>query len=91
MGTRSVIGYPTETGFEGYYVHWDGYPSGVGAEVFTLFNKLGEEGFRKFLSQNPDGFSAFPDAPYTYEPSEVSLMNETEAVSCGCEYAYVLK
>lgn len=91
MGTRSVIGYPTETGFEGYYVHFDGYPSGVGAEVFALFNKLGESGFKTFLELYPEGFSSFPESPYTVEPNEIELINQTSAVEAGCEYAYVLK
>jgi hypothetical protein len=90
MGTRSIIGYPTESGFEGYYVHYDGYPSGVGAEVYALFNDLGQERFNKFLECNPDGFSYFPRSPYAYEPSQIELTDHVQALESGCEYAYIL-
>lgn len=33
MSTRSAIIHKTATGFAGIYCHFDGYPSGVGAEL----------------------------------------------------------
>lgn len=37
MGTRGVIARKTEAGFEGRYHHWDSYPSGLGATLFSLY------------------------------------------------------
>ena len=36
MSTRSVIARPMGDGFNGRYHHWDGYPSGLGAELYWL-------------------------------------------------------
>jgi len=38
MSTRSLIARKTETGWEGIYHHWDGYPEALGATLFELFN-----------------------------------------------------
>lgn len=36
MSTYACIARPTSTGWEGRPCKWDGYPSGVGYEVFNL-------------------------------------------------------
>lgn len=43
MGTRSIVGVPTNdgTGFRGRYVHWDGYPAGVGQAVADIVRRDG--------------------------------------------------
>lgn len=42
MSTNSIIGLPTETGgFRGRYVHWDGYPEGVGEAVAAIVSRDG--------------------------------------------------
>lgn len=38
MGTRSIVAKKIENGFMAIYVHWDGYPDGVGAELVEDFN-----------------------------------------------------
>ena len=99
MATRSIVAYPTKNGFEGYYVHWDGYPSGVGCGVYQAFNALGEDGLKSFLSHHRSGFRSFPEKfvsddhsdCYCNNTYEEALLNHEEAVSVGCEYAYVLK
>lgn len=35
MGTRSCVAKPNGEAIEGRYVHWDGYPSGVGVTLVT--------------------------------------------------------
>lgn len=41
MGTRSIVGLKTGKGWFGRYVHWDGYPSGVGAAVWHIARRDG--------------------------------------------------
>ena len=41
MGTRSVVGLKTGRGWFGRYVHWDGYPEGVGAAVWHIVKRDG--------------------------------------------------
>lgn len=44
MGTRSAVGVRNENGeWKGRYVHWDGYPSGVGAELLELIKRDGPQ------------------------------------------------
>ena len=67
MSTRSCIARPIETGgFQGRYVHWDGYPSGVGRDVYDLFNRPVKKGgfgrnftrlTKALLDNHPAGFS----------------------------------
>ena len=38
MGTRCVVAKKVEGGFKAIYVHWDGYPDGVGSQLVEDFN-----------------------------------------------------
>lgn len=41
MATRSAIGYVDDSGrIHSVYCHWDGYPSYVGAVLYTFYNNL---------------------------------------------------
>lgn len=61
MGTRSVVAKPVGDGFEGRYVHWDGYPSGVGASLWKArqehFSTV-EEMVTYLIDEEPVGWSA---------------------------------
>lgn len=50
MSTRSVIAVPYGDSWRGRYHHSDGYPSGVGRELFKLVNEHGLEWTRKTLT-----------------------------------------
>ena len=41
MGTRSIVGLKTGNGWFGRYVHWDGYPEGVGSAVWHIVKRDG--------------------------------------------------
>lgn len=44
MGTRSAVGVRNENGeWKGRYVHWDGYPSGVGKTLQDLIKRDGPQ------------------------------------------------
>lgn len=67
MGTRSVIAEPHGDGFRGRYHHWDGYPSGVGAELWRLqrehFADL--DAMRQYLvTDEPQGWSTICGADF---------------------------
>lgn len=66
MGTRSCIGYKTPKGWRGIYVHFDGYPTGVGKEVWDFLKRNGVEGFIAFLKSHQSGFSSFPEKCYCH-------------------------
>ena len=65
MGTRSVIGRAildadgTYDGqFKGVYHHWDGYPTGLGAHLFSLLKGKYKDNLSKMLTWVIDSHSA---------------------------------
>ena len=53
MGTRSVIALKTSIGWFGRYVHWDGYPQGVGAGVWHIMQRDGlGEAVKTLINEN---------------------------------------
>jgi hypothetical protein len=59
MSTRSVIARETPGGgFAGRYVHWDGYPSGVGAQLWELYRSRFGRDLDAMLSELIDGHPA---------------------------------
>jgi hypothetical protein len=59
MGTRSVIAIPdAEHGWKGRYVHWDGYPSGVGEVLRRIVNRDGYATAVHTLTQVHYGWSS---------------------------------
>jgi len=41
MGTRSIVAIPEGDGWKGRYVHWDGYPMGVGKNIWNIVQRDG--------------------------------------------------
>lgn len=68
MGTRSVVAEPQGDGWHGRYVHWDGYPSGVGRTVFALAESMGPETAREFLLREHTGWSSLAGADFSIAP-----------------------
>lgn len=59
MGTRSIVAVPdAEHGFRGRYIHWDGYPSGVGEALRTIVNRDGYDFAVKVLTEQHYGWSS---------------------------------
>ena len=97
MGTRSIIGTPNDQGFEGRYVHWDGYPSGVGAAVFETYRQLADldavkayairEGQEGYWSSYYDPSTPSGDTGW-HSDNGNSWANQTD--DWGAEYAYLL-
>jgi hypothetical protein len=72
MGTRSVVAVPLDGGFQGRYVHWDGYPSGVGVVLADLVQRDGVETVRRVLTDEHYGWSNLdPRQPYSGVPTQL--------------------
>ena len=68
MGTRSVVAFPTDGGFKGRYIHWDGYPTGVGATLLMIVQRDGVEQALRVLTEENYGWSGLDDdAPAEFE------------------------
>jgi len=69
MSTRSIIAKPEGDGWEGVYHHWDGYPSGVGVELLTIYRSVfgGDlDAMTKYLiDDEPVGWSTICGADWT--------------------------
>lgn len=87
MSTRSVIARKTQTGFTGVYHHWDGYPSGLGATLFELFNGQFHrdlEALLKYLiDDHPAGWSTINGADFTL-PAGPRQPDVQPCAVCGC-------
>lgn len=86
MSTRSVIARPWGDGFEGRYHHYDGYPSGVGAQLWELYHGryAGDVGamVAELIEAHPAGWSTINGADWSLEPGFVDRLNGPCAV-CG--------
>lgn len=57
MGTRSILAEPFGDAWRGRYCHWDGYPAGNGAALWTLVKRDGVERVRTTLLHDRSGWS----------------------------------
>jgi hypothetical protein len=57
MGTRSVVAVQQDDSFKGRYIHWDGYPSGVGEQLLAIIKRDGVERAREVLLGEHYGWS----------------------------------
>ena len=59
MGTRALIGYNSEDGWRAVYHHWDGYPSGLGAELHERYQKCNDlaQLIKEVITDHPSGWS----------------------------------
>ena len=90
MSTRSIIAKETENGWGGRYHHWDGYPAGVGATLYTAYNGHFEKDIEKMLKflidDHPAGWSTIVHADFSKEPGfNIGLDDEgPPAPQCYC-------
>jgi hypothetical protein len=70
MGTRSVVAVPLDGGFQGRYVHWDGYPTGVGLALAHLVLRDGLDTVVRTITEDHYGWSNLdPRQPYSGLPT----------------------
>lgn len=84
MSTRSVVARPLDGGFEGRYIHSDGYPSGVGRDLHTLVLRDGVEKVREVMIEQHYGWSYTAPGAAT----EPSSLGERGKVVPGYGLAY---
>ena len=93
MSTRSIVAKRVEDGFMAIYVHWDGYPDGVGAQLVADFNSeaaadhLMDQGDSSTLTESYKSRGE-DDVDATFVKGELSDLRMYASRSGG-EYVYV--
>jgi hypothetical protein len=91
MGTRSVIARPSDEHlFEGVYVHWDGYPSGVGAAVHAAARFFGspELAAQWLIDDHPAGWSSLASCDLSLPLRQGGSMHRHDALCRECKRSY---
>lgn len=76
MGTRSVVAKAVGDSWEGRYVHWDGYPTGVGLSLVSNQMNIGTDAIiTKLVDDERVGWSTIAGKdlrldPTWYQPGE---------------------
>jgi hypothetical protein len=101
MSTRSVIALRTPDGWEGRYVHWDGYPTARGPRIEDYVAEHGYAGYVELLNSSPKGMSSFPAredgfAVERYEDGADGWITGCDATCSSCdplfiEWVYVVR
>lgn len=88
MGTRGVIARRTNQGFTGRYHHWDSYPHGLGATLFTARNrhfKRDTQAMLKYLlDDHPAGWSTINRGDFAERPGYEEMGFKTTGPKCYC-------
>jgi len=84
MSTRSIIAIPEGDGWKGRYVHYDGYPTGVGQTVWHIVKTAGLAEAARILTSKPIGWSGISDNPDGTPPINPGYDHEP-----GYGYAYI--
>jgi hypothetical protein len=77
VSTRSCIARQNGEGFTGVYHHWDGYPTGLGASLFHLYNGHFQKDIKVMLKtlidDHPAGWSTITDRDFSLEAGYIEL------------------
>jgi hypothetical protein len=86
MSTRATIARQTEgDAFIGRYIHFDGYPSGVGIGILRALNRFGlTEGKKVLLDDHPAGWSNVASCDWTQEIGSIESMDDPNRPMCYC-------
>lgn len=99
MSTRSVVAVPTEDGgWRGRYIHYDGYPTGVGADVVAVVRRDGLPTARETLmrgtwkglhapGRNSDNVPGYGDL---FDDDHSDYWDTSDQPPTDREWAYVL-
>ena len=101
MSTRSIVAVATPSGWEGRYVHWDGYPTARGPLLADYVAEHGYAGYVELLNSSPKGMRSFPDreddfAVERYDDGSSALIVGCDATCSSCdplfiEWVYVVR
>lgn len=81
MSTRSCIARPVGDEFEGRYHHSDGYPAGLGVELWSKVQQYGVERARAFLIDEHTGWSTILYSDWGKPAGYIEDINERLAMS----------
>ena len=84
MSTRSVVARPTVDSWEGRYIHFDGYPTGVGFELWCIVKNEGVLKAREVLINDNSGWSSLNSNSYV----ELSTFGNNKCLVEGFGIAY---
>ena len=86
MSTRGAIVRVDGDGFKGVYHHWDSYPSGLGATLFSLyqghFNHDLERMLKELIDDHPAGWSTI-NAKNFSSPIGYQSLDQAICGTCG--------
>lgn len=86
MGTRSVVAVATgDQSWRGRYIHWDGYPEGVGTVLHGIIKRDGRDLAVKTLTEDHRGWSSLTAEP---APDNSGLGDERSVAVPGYGVAY---
>jgi len=91
VSTRSCIARPSDDHlFEGVYVHWDGYPSGVGAALHAAVKFFGsaELAALYLIDDHPAGWSSLASADLKLPLRRRSSMPEPDSLCRICKRSH---
>jgi hypothetical protein len=74
MATRSAIVRPTDTGYEGRYCHYDGYPAYQGRQLWATLQHFGfdaREALRYALREDTPGYWSAYQSPVAVDGSRL--------------------
>lgn len=93
MGTRSVIARAMGDGFRGRYHHWDGYPTGLGKQLWELyhghFGRNLAQMLKVLIDDHPAGWSTIVHKDFGLSPGYINLVldgqhPEAKRPQCYC-------
>jgi hypothetical protein len=85
MSTRGIVAVGTPNDWEGVYVQFDAYPSGLGSVLLGM--SLGEAA--RLVKKTPQGFSNFPDSPYQEGHEAMRFTSRSHRLG-WTDYVYVI-
>lgn len=93
MGTRSVVGTPNrDGGWRGRYIHWDGYPAGVGCALLKIRHDLFPDDLPamiEHLTVTHTGWSTLTGETPEPDRYTLSVGNHGAVAVPGCGVAYI--
>jgi hypothetical protein len=72
MSTHCVVARPKGSDWEGRYVHFDGYPSGAGHDLYVIAHQIGVERMLEIIiDEHPGGWNSLV-GDWSQEPGYIS-------------------
>lgn len=93
MSTSAVVARPSGDGFEGRFVQWDGYPSGVGLAVYQIAQRDGAAAAARTIIDEHEAWAtltAQDRSPRGRDEWQVPGYGEAPPVAAGSWYTQLI-